>query len=114
VADPADRVARLAAWLTPFFGMRLQDLAHCAEPPPEHPLMARLLAWKALGDAHAYDQLWARILDDSGVARRLRLSAAGLRRLTNYRHLFDVLHGAATAHPTSLAELAAPCRTSNR
>ncbi|MEO5768479.1 MAG: UvrD-helicase domain-containing protein, partial [Polyangia bacterium] len=106
IADPADRAARLTAWLTPFFDVRLQDLATCADPPPEHPLLARLLAWKQLADAHDYDQLWARILDDSGVARRLRLAPAGLRRLTNYRHLFDVLHAAAAARPLSLGDLA--------
>ncbi len=69
--------------------------------------MARLASWKALADARAFDDLWARLLDDSGVARRLRLSAAGLRRLTNYRHLFDFLHAQSSARPQSITDLAA-------
>jgi exodeoxyribonuclease V beta subunit len=111
IADPADRSARLAAWLTPFFDIGLEALASCAEPPPDHPLMARLASWKILGDARAYDDLWARILDDSGIMRRLRLAPSGLRRLTNYRHLFDVLQNEAGRRPTAIADLAAMLAT---
>ncbi len=107
IADPTDRAARLRAWLTPFFGVGLDDLASAADPPPDHPLLARLTTWKALADGRAYDHLWARILDDSGVARRLLLSSTGARRLTNYRHLFDILHAEASARPTSTEDLVA-------
>ncbi len=107
IADPTDRTARLHAWLTPFFDLRLEALADAADPPADHPLMACLFTWKALGETRAYDDLWARILDDSGVTRRLRLSPSGLRRLTNYRHLFDVLHAEVGARPSTLADLAA-------
>jgi exodeoxyribonuclease V beta subunit len=111
IADPADRSARLGAWLTPFFDMSLEALAGCADPPADHPLMARLTSWKILGDARAYDDLWPRILDDSGIMRRLRLAPSGLRRLTNYRHLFDVLQTEAGRRPTSIADLAAMLAT---
>jgi len=107
IADPGDRAARLAAWLTPFFDVSLGELARMPDPAPDHPLMARLEAWKALAELRSYDVLWGRILDDSGVARRLRLSSAGLRRLTNYRHLFDLLHAKAASRPSSIADLAA-------
>jgi exodeoxyribonuclease V beta subunit len=107
IADPGDRAARLAAWLTPFFDVSLAELARTPDPAPDHPLMTRLEAWKALADLRSYDVLWGRILDDSGVARRLRLSSAGLRRLTNYRHLFDLLHARAASRPSSIADLAA-------
>ncbi|MBC8132381.1 MAG: hypothetical protein H7X95_05315, partial [Deltaproteobacteria bacterium] len=106
IADPTDRAARLAAWLTPFFDVRLDQLENSADPPPDHPLVARLSTWNTLGAGHSYDDLWSRILDDSGVARRLRLSPAGLRRLTNYRHLFDMLHAETTARPLSMGDLA--------
>ncbi|MES1205893.1 MAG: UvrD-helicase domain-containing protein, partial [Pseudomonadota bacterium] len=107
IADPGDRARRLGAWLTPFFDISLTALAAGgADPPPDHPLVARLIGWKTLADAHAYDVLWSRIVDDSGIARRLRLAPSGLRALTNYRHVFDLLHDEAAVRPTSVEDLA--------
>src|SRR5262249_12016708 len=50
VAEPHRRSHRLKAWSTPFFGVALRDLPGLEEVAPDHPLMARLLQWKALGD----------------------------------------------------------------
>ena len=49
IDDPADRVARLQAWLTPFFGLTLAELEAFGDPPHHHPLMARLFAMEAAG-----------------------------------------------------------------
>jgi exodeoxyribonuclease V beta subunit len=106
IADPDDRTARMNAWLTPFFGMDVPALAAGADPPRDHPLMARLLAWAALAEKRAYARLWPAILNDSGITRRLRLSPAGLRALTNIRHLFDRLQAMASERPMSISDLA--------
>ena len=107
VDDPLDRVARMQAWLTPFFGLTLGELEAFGDPAHHHPLMARLLAWKRLGDVRDYATLFADILDDSGVTRRLRLTGVGERTLTLYRQIFDQLLLDTAARRLSLAELAA-------
>lgn len=106
IEDPLDRVARLQAWLTPFFGLTLAALQDAGAPPHHHPLMARLFAWKRLGDARDYPALFAQVLDESGVTRRLRLTAAGERTLTLYGQLFDQLLADTATRRLSLGELA--------
>jgi exodeoxyribonuclease V beta subunit len=91
VDDPENRSKRLRAWLTPFFGLALRDLPACAAVGPDHPLRARLQAWKAMADERQFEALFHRILDDSGVIRRELFAGAGQRRLTNYLHIFDLL-----------------------
>ncbi len=68
--------------------------------------MQRLDDWRALGEAGQIDQLFARILDDSGVISR-ELFAQGVkgraseRAITNYLHLFELLQrevGARAVH----------------
>jgi len=107
IDDPRDRSKRLRAWLTPFFGIALADLERCADPPDGHPLLARLVAWKALADAHDYEALFSSLVEDSGLARReIFLGAAGggdggERALINYLHIFEVLlEEAGRARPT--------------
>lgn len=107
LAEPEDRAARMQVWLTPFFGAQLAALAAAPEPGAAHPLCTRLESWRALADGRAYEQLFARILDDSGVARRLRFAPNGARRLTNYRHLFDVLLAEGARRRPPIAELRA-------
>jgi len=106
VDDPLDRVARLQAWLTPFFGLTLAELEAFGDPPHHHPLMARLFAWKRLGDTRDYPALFADILDMSGVTRRLRLTSTGERTLMLYGQIFDQLLGETAARRLSLGELA--------
>jgi len=106
IDDPLDRVARLQAWLTPFFGLTLAELEAAGDPPHHHPLMARLFAWKRLADARDFPTLFAEVLDGSGVTRRLRLTAAGERTLTLYGQIFDQLLADTASRRLSLAELA--------
>lgn len=91
IAAPGDLSARRLAWLTPFFALGLDDVARSGDAPPEHPLMARLLAWRSLAEARDYEQLFARLLDESGLVRRELLFAPSERELTNYEHLFELL-----------------------
>src|SRR5207237_758330 len=79
------------AFITPFFGLRLEELADCDELPGTHPLLERLFGWRAIAEAKHYPRLFTRILEDSGVVRRALFVDEGERELTNYLHLFELL-----------------------
>ncbi len=110
LAEPDDRSARFRAFITGFFGLTLLDLAACDALPADHPLMQRLEDWRALGEAGQIDQLFARIVDDSGVISR-ELFAQGVkgraseRAITNYLHLFELLQHEVVRDPCTLREL---------
>ena len=107
IADPRDRVARFQAWLTPFFGISLDELARQPNPAPGHPALRRLADWHQLAAERRFDRLWPAILQDSGVTRRLRLSPFSQRRLANYRQLVDVLVAESRQSSKSLDDLVA-------
>jgi exodeoxyribonuclease V beta subunit len=92
IADPSDRASRLSAWLTPFFGLPLTVVERARDLPPSHPLVARLLGWKALADAREFGRLFESILRDSGVIRREIFFGRGERALTNWLHLVELLN----------------------
>ena len=111
LAAPEDRSARFRAFITPFFGLTLLDLAACDDLPADHPLLQRLEDWRALGDTGQIDRLFARILDESGVVSRELFDhgakgRASERSLTNYIHLFELLQREAGQNPGTLRELA--------
>jgi exodeoxyribonuclease V beta subunit len=105
IDDPHRLSRRLRAWLTPFFDLSLAELRDCQEVPGSHPLMQRLLDWKALAEAQDYEELFSRILEESGVLRRLLFRDRGERELTNYVHLFELLLEQAGRTRASLTEL---------
>ena len=105
IDSPEETAARMSAWLTPFFGVALPDLPAWKEAGGSHPLVALLLEWKRLADAHAWSRLFDTIVADSGLARRLIFSGEE-RALTNYLHLFELLLAEAHSHPVTLTELA--------
>jgi exodeoxyribonuclease V beta subunit len=107
VADPADRSLRLRAWLTPFFGVRLEDLQSLVQTDETHPLHARLYRLKALGDAHDYGGLFRALVEDTGVLRRELFLVESERALTNYVHLLELLLAEIHRRRRSVAELAA-------
>lgn len=107
IADPSDRVARLHAWLTPFFGATLSELEALGDPPAHHPLMRRLQAWKALADARDYPALWASVFESSGLGPRHLFARPSRRRLGLYRQIAGELLAEAAARPQSAGELAA-------
>jgi exodeoxyribonuclease V beta subunit len=91
IADPSDRASRFSAWLTPFFGLPLSAIERARDLPTGHPLVARLLGWKALADGRDFDRLFESILRDSGVVRREIFFGRGERTLTNLQHLVEIL-----------------------
>ena len=91
IADPRDRSKRFRAWLTPFFGLSLSDLKACKDIPGDHPLLNRIVGWKALADTKEYEELFTRILEESGILRRELFLSDSERAITNYLHLFEIL-----------------------
>jgi exodeoxyribonuclease V beta subunit len=91
IADPSDRARRFSAWLTPFFGLPLSAIDRARDLPPSQPLVARLLAWKALADGRDFGRLFESILRDSGIVRREIFFGRGERALTNLQHLIELL-----------------------
>jgi len=91
IAEPSDPSRRGRVWISPFFDVPLQNLPDCLELPESHPLVARLIAWKELADAKRFERLFSRILDDSGLIRRLLFLRDEERALTNFLHLFEIL-----------------------
>ena len=105
IADPADRGRRLAAWLTPFFGLALSEMERARDLSIEHPLVARLHMWKALADAHDFERFFESIVSASGILRREIFFAEGERELTNYLHVLEVLLEQARGPSATLGDL---------
>jgi exodeoxyribonuclease V beta subunit len=91
IDDPGHRACRLAAWLTPFFALPLEEVERVRELPASHPFHLRLRAWNALAEAREFERLFERIVTDSGIVRREIFFAEGERELTNYLHVFELL-----------------------
>ena len=71
---------RVAAWLTPFFGLPLEDVERARELPGDAPLRWRGSAgWKALADARDFGRLFESIVRESGIVRREIFFADGER-----------------------------------
>ncbi len=107
IVDPGDRAARLAAWMTRFFALPLEDLerARCRLVATLHAYLARLEAWKTLADARHFEHLFQSIVRDSGVVRREIFFADGERELTNTLHIFELLLEQARRAPGTLRDL---------
>jgi exodeoxyribonuclease V beta subunit len=105
IEDPSDRARRLAAWLTPFFGLPLAALEHARYLPVSHPLFSRLHAWKALADARDFERLFESIVRESGILRREIFFAQGERALTNTLHIIELLLEHARSTHASLRDL---------
>jgi exodeoxyribonuclease V beta subunit len=96
IEDPHDPEKRLRAWLTPFFGLRLEDLP-AAAAGGDQALVDRLLEWHVSAETEDLGRLAARILDDSGVVRRELFRSEGQRRLTAIQQLSEVVSAAGRA-----------------
>jgi exodeoxyribonuclease V beta subunit len=105
IDDPGHRARRLAAWLTPFFGLPLSAIDRARDLPAAHPLVATLLAWKTIADARDFGRLFDAIVRDSGLVRREIFFADGERELTNYLHLFELLLEHADRTRSTLGDL---------
>lgn len=85
---PSSRARRMRAFLTPFFGLKLEHAEAANELPDDHPFLARLRGWSR---APSLD----RILDESGVVARLLAAQEGQRRVADLLHLVELLQQAA-------------------
>lgn len=91
LVDPHHPGKRLRAWMTPFFGLSLDDAARCRHVPAEHPLSARLFDFAALAHEKRYEELFNQIIEQTGVLRRSLLLREGEREISNYQHIFELL-----------------------
>ncbi len=105
VDEPGDRARRLAAWLTPFFGLSLPAIDRARDLPSDHPLVSRLLAWKSIADTRDFDRLFEAITLESGFVRREIFFGDGERELTNFLHLFELLLEYAHGTQSTLSDL---------
>jgi exodeoxyribonuclease V beta subunit len=109
IDDPHDPEKRLRAWLSPFFGLAFEDAHRCRDLPAEHPLLARLHAFHGLARDKRYERLFAALLEESGLLRRVLL-LGGERQVTNYLHLFELLLEELGRARCSLRELCSTLR----
>ncbi len=105
IDDPDDAARRVAAWLTPFFGLPLAEVERARGLSAAHPLLARLYVWKGLADARDFDRLFQSVVRDSGFVRREIFFAEGERDLTNTLHLLEVLTERARGGRATLRDL---------
>jgi exodeoxyribonuclease V beta subunit len=105
IDEPDDPSRRVAAWLTPFFGLPLAETPRARGLSAAHPLLARLYGWKALADARDFDRLFQSVVRDSGFVRRELFFADGERDLTNTLHLLEVLTERARGGRMTLRDL---------
>lgn len=111
IVDPLDRQRRLRAWLTPFFGLTLSELADASDVAGTHPLLAHLTHWKELAADKAWARLFSDIVERSGLVRRQIFWAESERALTNYLHLFEVLLEQASRTKATLSDLVRQLRS---
>ncbi len=102
---PGEPATRMAAWLTPFFGVSLEQLPDWQQAGINHPFHSLLLHWKQLADNQQWPRFFDLILTESGLVRRL-IFWGGERNLTNYLHLFELLQAEVHKNPVTLRELA--------
>ncbi|HEY0711538.1 MAG TPA: 3'-5' exonuclease, partial [Polyangia bacterium] len=105
VANPDDATARARAFITPFFGLGLADLAACDDLDAGDPLLRLLTEWAALADDGDFETLFARIVAESGVICRELFFRDGERSLTNTLHLIEILQEEAARARTTIREL---------
>ena len=85
---PSDQPRRMRAFLTPFFGLKLEGAEAARELPEDHPFLMTLRSW-------AREPSLDRILDESGVVARLLAAQEGQRRVADLLHLVELLQRAA-------------------
>jgi len=105
--EPGSRARRLRAWTTPFFGAGPEELDALCSLPAEHAFFERLGRWAALAAEHRYAQLFAAMVGESGLGRRLLFLHEGERDLVNVEHVLELLLERAGRGRLGLRELTA-------
>lgn len=104
VVEPHARAARLKAFATPFFGVEWAVISGYRALPGDHPFIARLFEWHRLAEAGRYAALFHAMLHDSGLVQRQLFLSDDERRLTNYRHVLELLLEECTRRRLTVAE----------
>jgi exodeoxyribonuclease V beta subunit len=107
VVAPHDRAARLKAFATPFFGVEWAVISGYRTLPGDHPFIARLFEWHRLADQGRYAALFHALLHDSGLVQRQLFLSEDERRLTNYRHVLEILLEECTRRRLTVGEAVA-------
>ncbi|HSW62320.1 MAG TPA: UvrD-helicase domain-containing protein [Dissulfurispiraceae bacterium] len=105
VENPFDESRRLRAWMTPFFGVPLDRLSECRSLPETEPLVKRLLDWHALARRRVFAELFSRLINESGLVRRVIFFEDSGRGLTDYLHILEMLLEEASGGGKELADL---------
>ena len=106
IAEPEDATARGRAFITPFFGLGLVDLAACDDLDASDGLYRRLHHWRALAESGHFERLFAELIDGSGIVCRELFFKDTERSLTNYLHLLEILQEEAARTRATIRELA--------
>ncbi len=91
VVAPHGKATRLKAFATPFFGVEWAVISGYRALPGDHPFIARLFEWHQLAESGRYAALFHAMLHDSGLVQRQLFLEDDERRLTNYRHILELL-----------------------
>jgi exodeoxyribonuclease V beta subunit len=92
--EPRNSRLRHAALATRLLGRNSAGLAAInADPDAADQLLNRFLSWEALWQARGVVSLLAKIDADESVTNRLALNDQGERRITNLRHIVEILSG---------------------
>ena len=102
---PADHAAAAAAALTPFVGWDARRLAECPEDDREE-LHELLHGWRDVMTGNGVAALLRTITRDRGMYARVLALPGGERRLTDLRHVGQLLHQAAVDEGLGPAALA--------
>jgi len=102
---PFDESNRLRAWLTPFFGISLDQLLVCKGLPESNPLVKRLLDWHALAIRRNFAALVSSIINESGLVRRTIFFEDSERELTDYLHILELVMEEASGGGKELSDI---------
>ncbi len=98
------------AFVTPFFGMDLLELAQAGGLPRHHPAVRTLLAWNELARDGELARLLHALWMESGVRERLFSGAATRRDAINLERIFGILRHELLANPMTADLLVARLR----
>lgn len=105
VEHPFDESRRFRAWMTPFFGVPIDQLLNCKGLPEGDPLVKRLLDWHVLARRRNFPELFSSIIHESGLVRRIIFFEESERELTDYLHILEMLLEEAGTGGKELADL---------
>jgi exodeoxyribonuclease V beta subunit len=105
LADPQDLASLRLVLLTEFFGLSAEELGGADEIPLQHPARQLFHSWLGWAEAGAWGDLFASLLEQTGLLAAGDDDLAAERRLANDRALFAALQQEAYGDNLDLAGL---------